>query len=180
MNIRYLLVVGALVSSVVIAEEVEVANPITETGIVKVEWQTPDNYHDIQSSNELQSRFENRFFETITKNINKQAEKTLKPNQKLEMQVSNVDLAGDVRPTFGATTGDLRIVKEVYPPRITFTYQILEDDKVIITGDEKLTDMSFLSRISRINERPFEAETTMLNDWLKRTVAPQLEASKAL
>ncbi|UJF22694.1 DUF3016 domain-containing protein [Shewanella sp. OMA3-2] len=180
MNINYLLVVGAFVSSVVIAEEAEVVSPITETGIVKVEWQEPDNYRDIKSSNELQSRFENRFFEAITKNINKQAEKILKPNQKLEMQVSNVDLAGDVRPTFGATVGDLRIVKELYPPRMTFTYQILEDSKVIISGDEKLTDMGFLNRISRINERPFEAETNMLDDWLKRTVAPQLEASKAL
>ena len=180
MNINYLLVVGALVSSVAIAEEVEVVSPITETGIVKVEWLEPDNYNDIKASNELQSRFENRFFETMTKNINKQAEKTLKPNQKLEMQVSNVDLAGDMRPTFGATTGDLRVVKELYPPKMTFTYQILEDNKVIISGDEKLTDMSFLSRISRINERPFSAETTMLNDWLKRTVAPQLEAPKAL
>ncbi|WP_434931137.1 DUF3016 domain-containing protein [Shewanella sp. HL-SH5] len=180
MNINYLLVVGAFVSSVAIAEEVEVVSPITETGIVKVEWLEPDNYNDIKASNELQSRFENRFFETITKNINKQAEKTLKPNQKLEMQVSNVDLAGDMRPTFGATTGDLRVVKELYPPKMTFTYQILEDNKVIISGDEKLTDMSFLSRISRINERPFSAETTMLNDWLKRTVAPQLEAPKAL
>ncbi|WP_434927241.1 DUF3016 domain-containing protein [Shewanella sp. HL-SH2] len=178
MNINYLLVVGAFVSSVAIAEEV--VSPITETGIVKVEWLEPDNYNDIMASNELQSRFENRFFETITKNINKQAEKTLKPNQKLEMQVSNVDLAGDMRPTFGATTGDLRVVKELYPPKMTFTYQILEDNKVIISGDEKLTDMSFLSRISRINERPFSAETTMLNDWLKRTVAPQLEAPKAL
>ncbi|WP_434950387.1 DUF3016 domain-containing protein [Shewanella sp. HL-SH4] len=180
MNINYLLVVGTFVSSVAIAEEVEVVSPITETGIVKVEWLEPDNYNDIKASNELQSRFENRFFETITKNINKQAEKTLKPNQKLEMQVSNVDLAGDMRPTFGATTGDLRVVKELYPPKMTFTYQILEDNKVIISGDEKLTDMSFLSRISRINERPFSAETTMLNDWLKRTVAPQLEAPKAL
>jgi hypothetical protein len=180
MKINYLLVVGAFVSSVAIAEEVEVVSPITETGIVKVEWLEPDNYNDIKASNELQSRFENRFFETMTKNINKQAEKTLKPNQKLEMQVSNVDLAGDMRPTFGATTGDLRVVKELYPPKMTFTYQILEDNKVIISGDEKLTDMSFLSRISRINERPFSAETTMLNDWLKRTVAPQLEAPKAL
>ncbi|WP_434939227.1 DUF3016 domain-containing protein [Shewanella sp. HL-SH8] len=180
MNINYLLVVGAFVCSVAIAEEVEVVSPITETGIVKVEWLEPDNYNDIKASNELQSRFENRFFETMTKNINKQAEKTLKPNQKLEMQVSNVDLAGDMRPTFGATTGDLRVVKELYPPKMTFTYQILEDNKVIISGDEKLTDMSFLSRISRINERPFSAETTMLNDWLKRTVAPQLEAPKAL
>ena len=79
MNMKYLLITGALFSSFAIADEAEVTSPVTENGIVKVEWQDPASYRDIKSSNELQSRFENRFFETITKNINKKAEKTLKP-----------------------------------------------------------------------------------------------------
>lgn len=174
MNMKYLLITGALFSSFAIADEAEITSPVTENGIVKVEWQDPASYRDIKSSNELQSRFENRFFETITKNINKKAEKTLKPNQKLVMQVSDVDLAGDMRPTFGVTTGDLRVVKELYPPRMTFTYQILEGEQVIMAGDEKLTDMGFMQRLNRVNERPFQAETTMIDNWLTRTVAPQL------
>ncbi len=90
------------------------------------------------------------------------------------MTVTDVDLAGDMRPTFGATADDLRVIKDLYPPRITFSYQVLENDKVIIAGDEKLSDMGFMSGIQSVNDKPFMYETKMLSDWLKKTVAPKL------
>ena len=62
MNMKYLLIAGVLMSHVVIAEEAELANPVTENGVVKIEWQDPKSYHDLKTSNEIQSRFENRFF----------------------------------------------------------------------------------------------------------------------
>ncbi|BFL85791.1 hypothetical protein LFREDSHE_42410 [Shewanella baltica] len=90
------------------------------------------------------------------------------------MTITDVDLAGDMRPTFGATANDLRIVKEIYPPRMTFSYQVLENDKVIIAGDEKLSDMGFMDGIKSLTDKPFMYETKMLTDWLKKTIAPQL------
>lgn len=177
------LVVGALLSAVLAlssfahAEEAKVENPVTEVGTVKIEWQDPDSYRDLKN-NEIKHRFEQRFFDTITKNVNKETEKFFTPQQKLVMQVTDVDLAGDMRPTFGRTTDDIRVVKDLYPPRMTFTYQVLENDKVIIAGDEKLMDMNFMHKLSRVNERPFDAETNMLKDWLKKTIQPQLQATE--
>jgi hypothetical protein len=142
--------------------------------VVKIVWQSPKDYRDIKSSGELQSRYEKRLFETLTENINKEAAKILKPNQKLEMTITDVDLAGDMRPTFGATANDLRIIKDIYPPRMTFSYQVMENDKVIIAGDEKLSDMGFMGGIQSLNDKPFIYETKMLTEWLKKTIAPQL------
>ena len=173
MDLKYLLVAGVLVCQISAAEET-VVNPITEDGIVKIEWQNPKKFRDIKTSNELQSRFENRLFETLTKNINKQAEKVLKPGQKLEMQVSDVDLAGDMRPTFGATSGDIRIVKDLYPPRVIFTYKITQGEKVVIAGDVTLRDMSFMSNSQGFNEKPFHYESNLFNDWLQKSIAPKL------
>ncbi|ARD20989.1 MULTISPECIES: DUF3016 domain-containing protein [Shewanella] len=176
MKVKHLLIAGALMCNVAIADEEVIENPVTEEGIVKVEWQEPKNYRDLKTATEVKSRFEQRFFDTMTKNINKEAEKILKPNQKLEMVVSDVDLAGDLRPTFGATSAnELRIVKDLYPPRMTFTYRITEGDNVVIAGDEKLVDMNFMyGANSTRNQRPFEYETRMLKDWLKKTVEPVL------
>ncbi|MBQ4890627.1 DUF3016 domain-containing protein [Shewanella sp. MMG014] len=176
MKVKHLLIAGALMCNVAIADEEVIENPVTEEGIVKVEWQEPKNYRDLKTATEVKSRFEQRFFDTMTKNINKEAEKILKPNQKLEMVVSDVDLAGDLRPTFGATSAnELRIVKDLYPPRMTFTYRITEGDNVVIAGDEKLVDMNFMYGVnSTRNQRPFEYETRMLKDWLKKTVEPVL------
>lgn len=174
MKIQSLLLAGVLSCSAAWAADEAPVDPITEDGVVKIVWQSPKDYRDIKSSGELQSRYEKRLFETLIENINKEAAKILKPNQKLEMTITDVDLAGDMRPTFGATANDLRIIKDIYPPRMTFSYQVLENDKVIIAGDEKLSDMGFMGGIQSLNDKPFMYETKMLTEWLKKTIAPQL------
>ncbi|MGX7653391.1 DUF3016 domain-containing protein [Shewanella putrefaciens] len=174
MKVQFLFLAGVLSCSAVWAADETSTHPVTEDGVVKIVWQNPKDFRDIKSSGEVQSRYETRLFETLTKNINKEAAKILKPNQKLEMMVTDVDLAGDMRPTFGATANDLRVVKDIYPPRITFSYQVLENDKVIVAGDEKLSDMGFLTGIQPLNDKPFMYETQMLNDWLKKTIAPKI------
>lgn len=174
MKIQSLLLAGVLSCSAAWAADEAPVDPVTEDGVVKIVWQSPKDYRDIKSSGELQSRYEKRLFETLTENINKEAAKILKPNQKLEMTITDVDLAGDMRPTFGATANDLRIIKDIYPPRMTFSYQVMENDKVIIAGDEKLSDMGFMGGIQYLNDKPFMYETKMLTEWLKKTIAPQL------
>ncbi len=179
MNLKYLLVAGLMLSGSVVttsamATDEAVENPITEDGIVKVEWQDPKSFRDVKASGDIQSRFEARTFKELTKNLNKEAARILKPNQKLEMVVTDLDLAGDVRPTFGATTNDLRVVKDLYPPRITFSYKIIEGEQVIIAGDEKLTDLNFMYTVNKTNSRPNRYENALLTSWLKDTVAPKI------
>ncbi|MCU8070886.1 DUF3016 domain-containing protein [Shewanella sp. SM32] len=174
MKIQSLLLAGVLSCSAAWAADEAPVDPVTEDGVVKIVWQSPKDYRDIKSSGELQSRYEKRLFETLTENINKEAAKILKQNQKLEMTITDVDLAGDMRPTFGATANDLRIIKDIYPPRMTFSYQVMENDKVIIAGDEKLSNMGFMDGIQSLNDKPFMYETKMLTEWLKKTIAPQL------
>lgn len=174
MKVPFLLLAGVFSCSAVWAADEAPTVAETQEGVVKIMWQNPQAFRDIKSSGEIQSRYETRLFESLTANLNKQASKLLKPNQKLEMTVTDVDLAGDMRPTFGATVNDLRVIKEVYPPRITFNYQIVENNQVIVAGDEKLTDMGFMSGVQSLNDKPFVYENTMLTNWLKKTVAPKL------
>lgn len=174
MKIPMILIAGMFAAGSAMAEEAATVDPQTENGAVKITWQEPKKFRDIKSSGELQSRFENRMFETLTKELNKEASKSLKPNQKLDLVVTDVDMAGDMRPTFGATSNDLRVVKEIYPPRISFSYQVLEGEQVVIAGDEKLTNLNFMNDIRPVNDRPFSHETRLLTEWFDKQVAPKL------
>lgn len=174
MKVKLMLAASILLSGSVLAADEVTENPVTENGIVKVEWQDPSSFRDIRSSGEMKSRFENRTFEQLTKHLNKEASRILKPEQKLELVVTDLDLAGDVRPTFGATTNDIRVVKDIYPPRITFSYKVLDGDKVIMAGDEKLTDMGFMYSINKMNDKPYRYENALLSSWLKKTIEPKL------
>lgn len=116
MKMRYLLLVGVLASSAAMAQA-DVSEPqdiLTKDGMVNITWQQPDSYRDIKAGSDIQSRFEKRLFNALTASLNKQAEQVLKTGQSLELTVTNLDLAGDMRPTFGATANDLRVVKNIY------------------------------------------------------------------
>lgn len=173
MKFKTLLIVGALVSLNVYADETK-EDPVTEVGVVKITWQGVDDFRDVKAVGDIQSRYELRTFETLTKNLNKTVTKNFQPDQKLEMVVTDVDLAGDVRPTFGATSNDIRVVKDIYPPRLTFSYKVLEGDKVIVAGDEKLRDLGFMQTVGVTNDKPLRYETKMLDEWLKNSVIPKL------
>ncbi|MCE9685863.1 DUF3016 domain-containing protein [Shewanella sp. AS16] len=170
--LKLLLIGGLLATGAVTAGEAMPESPVTEDGVVSITWQNPKDYTDIRSANMKKSRYERQLFETLTHNLNKEASKLLKPGQQLRMTVTNLDLAGDMRPTFGATPNDIRVVKPVYPPRMSFSYQILEGEQVIMAGDEKLTDLGFMDSMPHISNKPYMYETKMLNDWLDKTLKP--------
>lgn len=175
MKIGYILFAGMLLSGCASSVDTELTpNPTTESGIVKIEWHEPKKYRDIKAVGEAQSRYEQRVFDTLTKNLNKTAENTLAPNQSLQMVVTDLDLAGDVRPTFGATSHDIRVIKDIYPPRITFSYQVKEGDKILIEGEENLTDLSYRYTVGKRDTKALTFETKLLNDWLQKSIQPQL------
>ncbi|MBV7316186.1 DUF3016 domain-containing protein [Shewanella sp. NIFS-20-20] len=152
-------------------------SPVTQAGPVQIEWLDPNKYTDITSSSELQSRFSQRVFDTLTANLAQVATPVLEPNEKLQLVVTNVDLAGDVRPTFGAALNDIRIVSNLYPPRITFTYKVLSGNQVVMSGSEKLQNLGFLDGIQPIIERPFMYESALLTTWFNQTLAPTLQGT---
>jgi hypothetical protein len=172
MKSRYLLLAAAVGCGAATADES--TKLVTEKGVVKVVWQDTKKFRDVESSGDIQSRFEERLFNALTKHLNKEAQKLFKPDQKLELVVTDLDLAGDMRPTFGASVSDLRIVKDIYPPRMSFSYKLLDGKRVVIAGDEKLIDMNFLGHVQAVKQDSFPYETRMLSDWLKSRIQPML------
>ncbi|MCL1124819.1 DUF3016 domain-containing protein [Shewanella surugensis] len=147
---------------------------VTKSGMVTIEWDNPEDYTDVKAVGGKQGAYEIRVFKALTDNLAKVAQQTLKPGLTLELIVTDLDLAGDVQSTFGATPNDIRVVKPVYPPRITFSYSVLEGDKVMMVGDEKLTDLNFMNGLKKPNEKSLSYENALLKSWLVTKVEPHL------
>ena len=175
MAARVLILAGMLTASSVMAADEKVENPVTQDGVVSITWQSPDKYSDIESTGERQSRFEQRAFDSITENLAKLADKVLTHGEQLQLTVTNLDLAGDVRPTFGASANDIRVLKDIYPPKITFSYRVNKGQEVILSGDEELRDLNYLGGIQPRRQESFMYENQMLKQWFNKTIAPQLE-----
>ena len=147
---------------------------VTKSGMITIEWDNPQDYTDVKAVGGKQGPYETRVFKDLTDNLAKVAQQNLKSGLTLELIVTDLDLAGNVQSTFGATPNDIRVVKPVYPPRITFSYSVLEGDKVIMVGDEKLTDLNFMNGLKTPNQTSLHYENALFKSWLVTKVKPHL------
>jgi hypothetical protein len=140
-------------------------------GISEVKWANPDKYTDIKAGNEHRTHFKNRIFKAFEEHFAKLSE-TLPEGQLLKIEVTNVDLAGDVRFD---TMDRIRVIKDLYIPRMKFTYKVINADKSVAQeGDVDLKDMGFMSGSSlRYKHKPIPYEKRMLDKWFKATFIQQ-------
>lgn len=149
---------------------------------VKVEWFEPDNYTDVRSANGGKEKFRKSVFAQLEKHFEKKAAKSLPEGMVLNIKVTNLNLAGDVRYNFGFNQ-EMRVVKSIYWPEIEFEYQLVDQGQVVKADSAKLRDMAFLDRLQRASNShsTFSYEKALINEWFKDTVVPlsqQVEQQK--
>ena len=151
---------------------------------VNITWEEPESYSDVRPTNESRKRFRERTLEELESHIAELAS-SLPESQVLSITVTNVDLAWQVWPSqfvgFGSGAGsDVRIIKRIDIPRMTFSYTLAsEDGKVILSAkDVKLKEMDFMeSNIRRNRTESLSYEKAMLNDWFSDTFSTQVAAT---
>jgi hypothetical protein len=133
----------------------------------EVTWFEYKKYRDIHPSNEGRKHFRERVFYNLEKHLSKLAEK-LPEGQVLKIKVTDVDLAGD---THIGGISQIRIIKEMYSPRMSFSYELVNADGSIAISDEiVLKDMNFMRGSSlKYRNSSLGYEKKMLDDWFAKT-----------
>jgi hypothetical protein len=143
--------------------------PFVEAANVEVTWTAPEKYRDIYSGNEGRKSFRKKVFRKLEQHISKLAE-ALPESQLLEIEITDVDLAGDVHM---GGINQIRVIKGIYFPRINLKFKLTDANKSIIhTGKEKLKDMNFMMSVSlRYRNKTFGYEKQLLDDWFENEFA---------
>lgn len=101
--------------------------------------------------------------------IIKEANRYLAQGQVLTVKITDVDLAGEFEPWRGAQWTDVRVVKDIYPPRIKLAFKLVgADGQVIKEGDRALSDLAFNLRLTLDRQDPRRYEKELINDWLQQ------------
>lgn len=147
---------------------------------VEITWKEPKKYTDVRPANESSKRFRERVFRSLEEYVVELAE-DLPDGQKLEMTVTDVDLAGQVWPSsfVGLGTGgtDTRLIKRVDIPRMEFSYKLTDANGQIVKQSEevKLKDMAFQDRFNPMfDSESFRYEKNMLRDWFNSEFEQQM------
>jgi hypothetical protein len=88
--------------------------------------------------------------------------------QKLTVTITDVDLAGDFEPGRNPRMDDVRIIRDIYPPKISLAFKLVDaDGQEIKHGTRDLTDLMFMSKLAMNPNDPLRYEKNLLDDWLR-------------
>ena len=96
------------------------------------------------------------------------AGKLLPADQKLAVTITDVDLAGEYDKR-QSISNEVRVVREVYPPRIDLTFKLEgADGTVLKEGTRNLRDMNFMQGGLRYKGEALGYEKELIDDWLRK------------
>lgn len=141
------------------------------SGPVTVRYDHPENFTETKEVKAFApSRADPSYLDRLKGYIEKKAAKVLGPGQTLDVVVTDVDRAGSYLPSVGSPN-PVRVVKDVYPPRMTLHFRLLDaQGQVIREGERKLTDLGFMydNPGGFSDTDPLRYEKHMIDRWLAR------------
>jgi hypothetical protein len=136
---------------------------------VSVHYQDPRHFTEARRSFVLLLIRPDGYLEPLRIYIALRASRVLAPGQRLDFEVSDVDRAGEYEPWRGPDFNDMRIIKDIYPPRIDLDFTLYgADGKVLRQGSRQLRDAAFLSRGSPVNQDSLRYEKSLIDLWLRK------------
>ena len=92
---------------------------------------------------------------------------------RLAVTITDVDMAGEYPPISGSLSRDVRVIKDVYPPRIDLDFTLTRaDGSVERQGHRELRDPGFLWSASPLARDRLVHEKGLLDLWLRRELGP--------
>lgn len=102
----------------------------------------------------------------------KQGQAVLKPGQSLHVDITDIQLAGAYEPWRGPRWDYVRIMRDIYPPRIDLDFKLVEQDgNVLREGKRVLRDPGYLYSgvgLPAAEGAPLYYDKALLRRWLGR------------
>jgi len=142
--------------------------PAQAAGTVDVSFVNPARFADAGAKDEQAN------LRTISEHLRWLGERHLKSGQVLKIDVLDLDLAGEMRPS-RRRIGDVRISKGMADwPKISVRYSLQANGQVLRDGVETIGDMSYLQPMADYrNAQPLRHEKQMLDRWFKARFGEQ-------
>jgi len=165
---------GALAPAAMLATETVNPAPVS----VVVTFDHPENFADVKDGFLPTEKGRDGILAQIRVFLESQAKSYLRSGQKLEVKFTDIDLAGEFEPQLGPRFHDVRIVKDIYRPRLQFEFKLTgADGKVITEGKRDLMDLAFMMRSAFPPSDNLRFEKDILSDWLRSDVRAPAKAA---
>lgn len=133
-----------------------------------VQFFEPKNFTDVKD-NYTGDYERTTYLDQIRDHILDQAKYYVPDGSHLSITFTDIDMAGDFEPWRGPRFDDIRIVKDIYPPRMTLTFRLTDaEGNVVKEGKRDLKDLAFLMKINMgFRDDPVRHENALVDDWMR-------------
>jgi len=161
-------VMGLGVSGVMFA-----ADAAGESQKVQVKFVDAEKFSDVRDAYMPSEKGQAAYLDIIRRYVEEEAGRYVGDGQKLEVNFTNIDMAGDFEPWHKPGMEDVRIIKDIYPPRLDFNFKLTDaDGKVLKEGSRELRDLSFMMNLNLRRNDELNYEKEMLKNWISKDIKP--------
>jgi hypothetical protein len=142
------------------------ALPSSAGATVTVAFVDPGHYRDAAFQRDYHQA-EDAVLQGIEKHLQRLGDRYLAPDQKLSVEILDIDLAGRLEPWRPQLNG-VRMMNEITWPRIKLRYTLESNGNVTTSAEESIADMNYLAhaRMYSSGDRLIY-EKQMLDDWFR-------------
>lgn len=165
MKTNSILLLALTVLSPAVASRAEEIRTIARAEVLFFE---PEKFTDVRDSY-MGDATRTTYLEQIRDHVLEQAKYYVPEGHKLSVTFTDIDMAGDFEPWHGPRWDDIRVVKDIYPPRILLTFRLTDAaGNVVKEGKRDLRDLAFMMKITMsFRDDPVRHEKALLDDWLR-------------
>jgi hypothetical protein len=137
--------------------------------LVEVVYDHPEKFTDVRDGDPGTDRGRDEYLRQLKENIEANAGKYIPAGQHLLLHITDVKMAGDFEPWRGPSFSDVRVIRDIYPPRVKLEFKLVDaNDKTIKESKREITDMDFLEEInSYFPDDTLRYEKQLLDDWFR-------------
>jgi len=137
-------------------------------GPVSVQWTDPEQFTEIRGSlNRWEARRGNWVHE-LAEHLRDGVQERIGQGERVDLTITDIRRAGDFEPARSPQMDHVRVMRDIYWPRITLEFSHYDAAGGLIDGGEReLSDPSYLSSIhGRTQNESLRYEKHMIDRWL--------------
>lgn len=158
-----------LAAALGISPMLAVGGPAAGHDRAEVNFFEPEKFTDVKGGHMDTDVHRTGFLEQLRDHVLTQAQRLVPPGLHLAVTFTDIDMAGDFEPWHGPRWDDVRIVKDIYPPRINLSFRVVDaEGNIVKEGRRELRDLAFLMKITLGSQQdPLRHEKALIDDWLR-------------
>ncbi|NUU36117.1 DUF3016 domain-containing protein [Pseudomonas sp. C2B4] len=144
----------------------------TAASSVEVVFKNPEKFSDASLDSPGYERGADPYvMKELSSYIQKLGDRYLPPDQQLQIEIRNIDLAGRYEP-WRPNAYEVRFMRDITWPSIDLHYVLKQNDQIVSEADARVLDQLYLQRPGRASRSDrLYSEKAMLSDWFRRQFA---------